>query len=48
MFEEDRIGSNEYKDIKKYRNKIVEILAKLKSRNLSKFSFKNLPKFKKV
>ena len=34
--EEDKVDSNEYKNIKKSENKIIKILAKLKSWNLLK------------
>ena len=37
MIEKDKIASGEFKNIKKSRNKIVEILAKSKNQNLSKF-----------
>ena len=48
IVKEDKIDNNEYKSIKKIRNKMVKILAKLKSLNLSKSRSKNLFRFKKV
>ena len=44
----DEISSSECKSIRKRRNKIVEISAKLKTRNLPKFRFRNLFKSKKI
>ena len=41
MVEENKIGINKYKSIKKSRNKLVKILAKLKYWNLPKFRSKN-------
>ena len=35
MVKEDNVGRNKYKNIRKFENKIVEILAKSKSQNLS-------------
>ena len=40
----DKIDGNKYKSIRKSENKIVKILAKSKSWNISKFE--NLSKFK--
>ena len=48
MFKKDEISKVEYKSIRKSRNKIVEILAKLKNRNLPNFRFRNLFKFNKA
>ena len=45
---EDKVSKHEYRSIKKSGNKIVEILAKLKNQNLSKFRFENLFKSKKA
>ena len=39
MIEKDRVGSNEYKNIKKSKIEIVEILAK--NQNLFKSKYKN-------
>ena len=39
---------NELKNLRKYRNKIVEIFTKSKSRNLPKSKSRNLLKSKKV
>ena len=46
--EKNRVGGNECKSIKKSGNKIVKILAKLKSWNLPKFKSRNLFKSKKI
>ena len=48
IVEKDGVSCGEYKNIKKFENRIVEILAKSKSWNLSKLRFKNLFKFKKL
>ena len=48
IVEKDGVNCGEYKNIKKFENRIVEILAKSKSWNLSKLRFKNLFKFKKL
>ena len=48
IVEKNRISNSKYKNIKKSRNKIVQILAKSKSQNLLKFRSKNLFIFKKV
>lgn len=48
VIEKDRVDNNKYIDIKKGRNKIVKILNKLKSRNMSNFRFRNLPKSKEI
>ena len=44
----DIVNDNKYKSIRKSRNKMVEILAKLKNQNLLKFRFKNLFRSKKI
>ena len=44
----DIVNDNKCKSIRKSRNKIVEILAKLKNQNLLKFRFKNLFRCKKI
>ena len=48
IVEKDRVGNYKCKNIKNSKNKIIEILAKSKNRNLLKFIFRNLSKFKKV
>lgn len=48
VIEKDRVDNNKYIDIKKGRNKIVKILNKLKSRNMSNFRFRYLPKSKEI
>ena len=45
---EDEVDSSRYKSVRKSGNKIVKILAKLKSRNFYKFKFQSLSKTKKV
>ena len=47
-FKRDKFIGNKFKSIREIRNKIVEILTKVKSRNLLKFRFKNLFKSKKI
>ena len=48
IVEKDKVSSSgKYKSIKKSRNKIVKILAKIKSQNLPTFESKNLFRFKK-
>ena len=47
MVEKDEISNNIYKNIKKSRNKIIRILAKLKSQKLIKFRSRNLIKVQK-
>ena len=42
----DKVDCNKCKSIRKSWNKIVKILAKSKSRNLSKYKFENLYLFK--
>ena len=42
MVKEDEINRNRCKSIRKSENKMIKILTKLKSQNLSKFIFKNL------
>ena len=44
----DGVISNKYKSIRKTGNKIVKILTKSKSQNLSKFRFKILFRLKKI
>ena len=46
--EKDELGSNKYKSIRKSENKIIEILAKSKIRNLPKFKSINLSMLKNV
>ena len=41
IVEENKVGVDKYKSIRKSGNKIVKILAKLKSRNLPKCSFQS-------
>ena len=48
MIEENRISNSKCKSKKKSGNEIVEILTKLKSRNLLKSRSENLTKSKKV
>ena len=48
IIEENKISISEYKSVKKSGNKMVEILAKLKSWTLPKFRLKNLSKSKQV
>ena len=48
MFEKDWVDNSNYKNIKKGRNKIVEILAKSKYSNLLKSKSENLSRFKKI
>ena len=48
MIKKDKINSGKQKNRKKSRNKIIQILAKSKSRNLPRFKFKNLTRSKKV
>ena len=48
IIKKDEISNNKYKGIKKSGNKMIEILVKLKNRNLFKFRFINLFKFKQV
>ena len=48
IVKEDEFGSDKYKSIRKSRNEIVKMLAKLKSWNLAKSRSKNLLRFKKV
>ena len=47
MEKKDKKNSNKYKNISKSGNKIVNYLAKFKSRKLPKFRFENLFEFKK-
>ena len=42
IVEKNEIYGNKHRSIRKSRNKMVKILAKLKSRNLPKFKFRNL------
>ena len=46
VIEENKVDNNKYRNIKKSENKMIEILAKLKSWNLSKSEFGNLFIFK--
>ena len=46
VFEENSNISSEYKNIKKYRNKMVKISAKLKNQNLPKFRSRDLFSYK--
>ena len=46
MVKKNEIDSNKYRSVIKSRNEMIEISAKLKSRNLLNFKFKNLSKYK--
>ena len=48
LVEKNEVGDGKSKSIRKNRNKIVKILIRLKSGNLSNFKFKNLSRFKLV
>ena len=48
IIKKDKASNVEYKNIKKSENQKVEILAKLKSRNLPKSRFESLSKSKKI
>ena len=48
MVEKNKVYNSKCKSIRKCENKMIEILTKLKSRNLFKFRSNNLSKSKKV